>query len=137
MNAETSPNISLAQISVEGTGVAGVWRMVWRVHNHGAESLEITSVRLPHGQFRSDAQRFEPPITLGAGASEQFESSVRCAEPAGLVTENAFVILYANWLASGWRIYARIRVTVNSESQPETATVFITYQKAGFSGLDH
>jgi hypothetical protein len=116
--------------------VAGSWRIVWQLQNVGKGELRINSVRLPHGQFKADEQRFEPPIILESGASEEFESAVRCTDPAGLVTENAFVILYAIWLNGVWRIYARIRVTINTETQPEAVTESITYQKAGFSGLD-
>jgi len=136
MKANIPPEISLTQKSVQPTGIHGQWRIVWSLNNQGKRQLRINSVRMPHGQFKADEQRFEPPITLESGASEEFESAVRCDEPAGLVTENAFVILYADWLNGVWRIYARIRVTVNADALPETITESITYQKAGFSGLD-
>ena len=109
--------------------------MFWRVQNHGAVPLEITSLRLPHGQFKSDDQRFEPPIYLAPGQSDRFDSTVRCNEPAGLVTENAFVILHAKWLGAEWRIYVRISVTIGSNMQPVTATELITTQKVGFSEI--
>ncbi len=109
--------------------------MIWLVQNHGAVLLEITSLRLPHGQFKSDEQRFEPPISLAPGQSDRFDSMVQCSEPAGLVTENAFVILYTKWLGADWRIYVRMRVTINSNMQPVTATELITTQKVGFSKI--
>jgi hypothetical protein len=136
VNADNPPEIALVQRSAEATSVAGNWRILWQLRNLGKAQLRINSARLPHGQFKAGEQRFEPPITLDSGASVEFESAVRCDEAAGLVTENAFVILYAIWLNNEWRIYARIRVTVNAEAQPETITESITYQKAGFSGLD-
>ena len=109
--------------------------MLWRVQNQGGEPLEISSLRLPHGQFKSEEQRFEPPIVLPPGENEQFEIVVRCSEPPGLVTENAFVIFYANWLGELWRIYVRVRVSIDAKGQPDTATELITTQKVGFSGI--
>lgn len=92
-------------------------------------------VRLPHGQFKSDDHRFEPPLDLAAGASSRFHVCVSCDEPAGLVTENAFVIFAARWSGEEWRIFVRIRVIVNAEGKPETATELVTTQKVGFSGV--
>jgi hypothetical protein len=136
VNADIPPEISLVQKSAQPLSVAGHWRIVWRLQNFGKARLQINSARLPHGQFKAGERRFEPPIALDLGASVEFDTTVRCDEPAGLVTENAFVILYANWMNSEWRIYGRIRVTVNADALPETITESITYQKAGFSGLD-
>jgi hypothetical protein len=136
VNADNPPEIALVQRSAQATSVAGSWRILWQLGNLGEGELRINSIRLPHGQFKAGEQRFAPPIILDGGGSQQFESTVRCDEPVGLVTENAFVIFYANWLNSEWRIYARIRVTVNAEAQPETVTESITYQKAGFSGRE-
>ena len=136
MKADNPPEIALVQRSAQATSVACSWRIVWQLRNLGKAQLQINSARLPHGQFKADEQRFEPPITLDSGTSVEFESAVCCDEPAGLVTENGFVILYANWLNNEWRIFARIRVMVNAEAQPETITESITYQQAGFSGLD-
>jgi hypothetical protein len=59
--------------------------------------MRILSVRLPHGQFKSEEQRFEPPMDLNGTEEVQFRTFVRCDAPTGLVTENAFVILYVTW----------------------------------------
>jgi hypothetical protein len=95
----------------------------------------IFTVRLPHGQFKSNEQQFSPNLELAAGESEQFASSVQCDEPVGLVTENAFVIFHCQWRGDAWRVFVRLLVTVKPGGEPETATELITTQKVGFSGI--
>jgi hypothetical protein len=133
----TEPNVSLRQLSVARDGAMDMWNVHWQVDNLGAEALEIISARLPHGQFKSDEQHFTPALQLAAGASRQFHCLVHCDEPAGLVTENAFVIFHCRWRGEAWRIFVRIRVDVNGDGAPETATELITTQKVGFSGISN
>jgi hypothetical protein len=97
----------------------------------------MISARLPHGQFKSAEQYFAPLLELAAGASKQFTILVHCDEPAGLVTENAFVIFHCQWHGEAWRIFVRIRVTVTADGEPQTATELITTQKVGFSGISN
>jgi hypothetical protein len=61
--------------------------------------------------------------------------SVACNEPAGAVIENGFLILSVEWLDKQWRIFVRLRVIINEEGVPETATELITTQRVGFSGV--
>jgi hypothetical protein len=98
-------------------------------------SLELTSVRLPHGQFKAAEKQFDPAVELAPGSAAQFQSVVYCNEPRGLVTENAFLIFNALWGAAEWRIFVRVRVVVNAHGEPESATESITTQKVGFSGV--
>ena len=58
-----------------------------------------------------------------------------CDEPAGAVIENGFLILLVEWLDKQWRIFVRLRVIINQEGEPETATELITTQQVGFSGV--
>ena len=109
--------------------------MGWRVENKGAYPLQIRAVRLPHGQFKAGEHRFEPALDLAPGESDQFQLAVRCEEPPGPVTENAFVIFSVIWFGEAWRIFVRIRVVINVQGKPETATELITTQKVGFSGV--
>jgi hypothetical protein len=135
VSGEASPEIALRQVTTERDGVRACWSIAWVVENKSANMLQIVAVRLPHGQFKSDEHRFEPALHLAAGASSQFQLCVSCSEPAGLVTENGFVIFTVRWSGEEWRIFVRIRVAVNSEGKPETATELITSQKIGFSRL--
>jgi hypothetical protein len=131
----TEPNVALRQISLARDAATNGWNIHWQVENLGTDALEILSLRLPHGQFKSAEQHFAPPFELAAGASKQFHCLVHCDEPAGLVTENAFVIFHCQWRGEAWRIFIRIRVTVTADSAPKTATELITTQKVGFSGI--
>jgi hypothetical protein len=130
------PQISLEQLSVARDGVLERWNVGWNVRNTGLNPLRILAVRLPHGQFKSDEQRFDPAIDLKPGHERQFQTLVRCSEPPGLVTENAFVIFHVTSLDERWRIFVRIRVIVNSDGRPQAGTELITMQKVGFSGVD-
>ena len=132
---EAPPEITLRQVATEIDAVTGALSIAWVITNTGPERLEILSVRLPHGQFKSDVQRFEPALDLRPRQSAQFQTTVRCDEPAGLVTENAFVIFSVICSEEDWRIFVRIRVVMNPERKPETATELITTQKVGFSGI--
>ena len=129
------PKILLRQLSVARDAAAGRWNICWEVENLGSDTLTIHSARLPHGQFKAADRQFVPALELAAGASEQFRSLVHCDEPPGLVSENGFVIFHCQWRAEAWRIFVRIRVTVNARGEPETATELITTQKVGFSRI--
>ena len=129
------PKIVLRQLSVALDAATSCWNIRWEVENLGSDTVKILSARLPHGQFKSDELRFTPALELSGGGSEQFQGLVHCDEPPGLVSENAFVIFHCDWRGEAWRIFVRIRVTVNASGAPETATELITTQKVGFSGI--
>lgn len=131
------PEVRLRQIATDRDGAAGRWLVRWQIDNLGTDALSIDSVRVPHGQFKADEQPFTPPLFLAAGGSAEFGSSVRCDEPVGLVTENAFVILHCRWRGEGWRIFVRICVTVTAGGIPETSVESITTQQVGFSGISN
>ena len=132
---ESAPQIELEQVSVERNGTRESWSISWRIRNGGVHVLYIQSVRLPHGQFKAKEQRFEPALLLSPGANARFHTPVRCDEPVGLVTENAFLIFHVVWLGEPWRVFARVRVEVDSNGEPKTAVELITTQKIGFSGV--
>jgi hypothetical protein len=127
------PQIVLTQLSAERHRVKDCWSIDWLIENRSADILQILAVRLPHGQFKSPEQRFEPAFELSAGERRQFQTFVQCDEPVGLVTENAFVIFSVTWLGGPWRVFVRLRVEMTSDGRPETATELITAQKVGFS----
>ena len=129
------PQITLTQVSVEPEEGQGNWKILWCIANLNSQPLELRAVRLPHGQFKSAERCFEPAIVLAAKQDAQFQVFVHCDEPAGLVTENAFLIFEVVRLGEPWRIFARVCVTVNSAGTPVATTEWITTQKVGFSGV--
>ena len=135
--SNTEPTVALRQISVARDAATSCWNIRWQVENLGTDALGIVSARLPHGQFKSDEQQFAPALELAAGTSKQFYCLVHCEEPAGLVTENAFVIFHCQWRGEAWRVFVRMRVNVTAGGAPETATELITTQKVGFSGISN
>jgi hypothetical protein len=134
-NESGAPAITVQQDSIEPAGALGLWNIGWCVENDGADPIQLLTVRLPHGQFKSEEHRFEPNTELASGERTWFHVTVRCLEPEGVVTENAFLIFDVLWLRETWRIFVRIRVVVNSKREPQTAVELITTQKVGFSGL--
>jgi hypothetical protein len=132
---ESAPEIVLRQLAAARDGATQRWSIAWDIANKGKDSIEIFGVRLPHGQFKSDEHRFDPPLKLAPGANRQFHVGVSCDEPAGLVTENAFVIFAARWSGKARRIFVRIRVIVNAAGKPESETQLITTQQVGFSDV--
>ena len=132
---EQGPRIALKQVAAARDGVMEYWSVGWEVENRGAKPLKILAARLPHGQFKANEMRFEPPLDLSPHASERFQTSVRCNEPSGVVTENAFVIFQVIWSGEPWRIFARVRVEVGADGIPAAATESVTTQKIGFSGI--
>ena len=125
------PEIELEQISAERN--RDTWNIAWSVKNTGRHPLRILAVRLPHGQFKSEENRFDPGIDLKPGQATRFETLVRCDEPPGDVTENAFVIFHVIRRGEARRIFTRIRVVVSPDGRPLTTTELITTQKVGFS----
>ena len=134
MEAETiAPAIALRQVYAHRHPTTDDWSIGWTIKNKKAQSLNISSVRLPHGQFKAQEREFELALNLTGGASAEFETLVHCKEPPGLVTENAFVIFYVSWLSASWRIFVRVRVQVDAQLAPQAAVESITTQRVGFS----
>jgi hypothetical protein len=130
-----APRISLVQQAVEWTETPGWWKITWSVGNVGSVKITISGARLPHSQFKSEEQRFDPPLELEPGAECQCSSAVYCHEPPGLVTENAFLIFYVMCLEAPWRIFARLEINVGRTGEPRAMTALITNQRVGFSGV--
>jgi hypothetical protein len=128
-----APQISVTPIALRGEKGAGLWATRWRGQNHGASPLQLLAVHFPHGQFKSVESKFEPAIALGPGECAEFEVEVTCRELPGGVIENAFLIVNAVCSGSPWRIFVRLRVTINGRGEPEPCTRSITVQRVGFS----
>lgn len=130
------PKVAVDELSRSRETESGQWMIAWRVQNLADQPLRFLAARCPHGQFRSAERVFDPPLQADAGRAGTIEMSVSCAEPAGAVIENGFLILLVEWLKDRWRIFVRLRVTINQQGVPETATQLITTQRVGFSGVD-
>ena len=128
-----SPEISLRQVSLRPGSGGGLWRIRWHVENLGRQRLQLKAARFPHGQFRADEQNFGRAISLDHGECGEFEATVACNAKPGEIVENAFVIFSAMWRDNPWRIFVRLRVSVNEQGEPAVLAESITAQRVGFS----
>jgi hypothetical protein len=62
------------------------------------------------------------------------ELPVACHELPGSVVENAYVILRVLWLGQPWRVFVRLRITVDNASIPQHLCESITVHPVGFAG---
>ena len=128
-----APQISVTPIALRAEKNAGLWATRWRSQNNGDRRLLLLAVYFPHSQFKSEEQRFEPAIALGPGEWAEFEAKVACRESVGAIIENAFLLVNTVCSGNPWRIFVRLRVTVNGLGEPESSTQSITTQRVGFS----
>jgi hypothetical protein len=133
--SEDEPKVAVEELCRSSGAELGVWLFVWRIQNLTEQPVKFLAARCPHGQFKSAERVFDPPLQAAAERAATIEMSVRCDEPAGAVIENGFLILLVEWLNDRWRIFVRLRVTINQQGVPETATELITTQRVGFSGV--
>jgi hypothetical protein len=131
---DNGPVIAVEQSSVSASHDTHVWSIEWTIVNKSVGTIMILGARLPHGQFKSAEQRFDPPLKLHEGGQVAFRALVHCHEPPGLVTENAFIIFQVVWSKEAWRIFVRSRVVVEQTGDPQTSIQLITTQKVSFSG---
>ena len=115
---EDGPKISAEQVRRNREVGSDRWLFGWRIQNLTEQPIKFLAARCPHGQFRSEERFFEPPLQAAAGKTTTIEMSVRCDEPAGAVIENGFLILLVEWLDKQWRVFVRLRVTINQQGEP-------------------
>jgi hypothetical protein len=133
--SDDEPKISVEEIRRSKEVERGRWLFGWRVQSLTEPPITFLAARCPHGQFKSEERFFEPPLQADAVQAATIEMPVLCDEPVGAVIENGFLILLVEWLDKQWRIFVRLRVIVNQQGVPETATELITTQRVGFSGV--
>lgn len=128
-----APKMLVEQVGQARRDDRGQWRIVWRVGNPNPSLLQLTAARLPHSKFRGQERIFTPALELAAEQTTEIELSVVCNEAAGTIVENAFVIMRVVWEQAHWRIFIRLRVTIEESGVPQAATELITTQREGFS----
>lgn len=136
MGVETDePSIDVEQVERSRSANSSGWLFRWRVQNQTAKAMRLLSVRVPHGKFKAEECKFLPTVEIAAKDSFILEVAVTCDEPPDATIENAFLILLVDWRESHWRLFVRLRIRVNQQGQPDTATESITVQRVGFSGV--
>src|SRR5438093_2833076 len=123
---DSQPQVELKQIKAAARDtISAQWRIVWALKNLAQHPLRVASVRFPHQQFKSTEHIFEAPVDLNQNEEIEFEQLIHCEERPGLVTENAFAIFYATWLAGPWRIFVRLKVVGDVDGRPQATTELI------------
>jgi hypothetical protein len=130
---KVGPNVDIEQVSHRRKARSRTWLLQWKIKNLTRAPLTISTVRLPHSQFRSSEQQISPAIKAAPRDTISLETDVACDEASGTVIENAFLILLAIWRQRRWRILARFRVTIDADGVPRSVTESITTQRVGFS----
>jgi hypothetical protein len=133
--SQDEPKISVEMLDRVKDSQSGFWAIGWHIKNLTGQPMKFFATRLPHGQFKGQEQEFKPLLEVAPKSDARIETSVQCdGEPETLI-ENAFLILLCEWQGERWRIFARLRVTINQQGEPAPITELITTQKVGFSGL--
>jgi hypothetical protein len=133
--SDDEPKVAVEELRRNREVGSGRWLFGWLIQNLTEQPIKFLAARCPHGQFKSAERFFDPPLQAAAGKIAMIEMPVFCDEPAGAVIENGFLILLVEWLDKQWRLFVRLRVTINQQGVPETATELITTQRVGFSGV--
>ena len=130
---DEEPLIAISQEETTATASKGEWQIKWVLENRSSRALELSSITIPHGQFKAPPLKFYPKLVVEPGCKVHFLTVVRCSEPAGLVTENAFLIFAGRWGEQPTRLFARIRVDLVKEKGPLVTLQSLTSQRIGVS----
>jgi hypothetical protein len=131
-DAALPPRLQIEPVDCQPCARAGEWQASWRIRNAADEAINLLETWLPHGRFRWEPRKLEPPIQLGPGAELVLDQPVRCQEAAGTVVENTFLFLKVTWRGRPWRVLARHRIEWN-RAGPRPVCELITTQPVGFS----
>jgi hypothetical protein len=104
------------------------WKLRWELVNDADQALEITSAWLPHARFRSDQVDYVPPLVVVAGGKLALELAGSVDDEEGPVVENGFILLRTRWREEPWRIFVRVRVTLDDNGRPTPSTQAIQTQ---------
>ena len=133
--SQDAPKIAVEVLDRVRDSQSGLWAFGWRIQNLTGQPMKFFVSRLPHAQFKGQEQEFKPLLEIAPESGARIETSVQCDGEPETVIENAFLILLCEWQAERWRIFARLRVTINQQGEPAPITELITTQKVGFSRL--
>ena len=130
-----APKIEVEQVEHSTSENGSQWLFKWRLRNVTETPMNLLSVRVPHGKFKAEECKFEPAVKVATQDHFIVDVEIACQEPPNTIIENAFLILLVSWQENHWRFFVRLRITVDQQGSPETATESITVQRVGFSGV--
>jgi hypothetical protein len=130
---EQRPRLLIEAAHCHAGTAQGQWLAAWRLHNLERDPVGLLSTWLPHDKFANPHQGIDPPVQLAPGGSTMLELPVACHELPGSVVENAYIILRILWRGQPWRVFVRLRVTVDDASIPQHICESVTVHPVGFS----
>jgi len=130
-----NPSIAVKQVAPSRSENSGQWLFKWRVRNMTETPMSLVSVRAPHGKFKAEEREFGPEVKISAQDHFILDLAVACEELPNTIVENAFLILLVSWQENQWRVFVRLRITVDQQGRPQTTTESISAQQVGFSGV--
>ncbi len=130
---EIGPQVKVQQISQVASPSPQQWVVTWNIQNAGDQPLQILSALCPHGRFRAGKVELSNFPVLMSGRSTALELPVTCDESPGIVVENTFLILQAEWRGQLWQILIRLTMTFDQQGAPNGHIELITTQPIGFS----
>jgi hypothetical protein len=132
--AAGEPQVSLSLVGRGAQTPAGRWPVAWTIQNASAELVQIEEAWVPHGRFRAERERYDPPLQLAPRESARLDFEVAFDEEPGIEVENAFVIVRVLWQREAWRIFARLTVRAEDDGAPQPRVELISSQHVEFSG---
>jgi hypothetical protein len=126
---EAGPRVRVTTVGKAAPLGQGQWQQRWELVNDADLPLEVTSAWLPHARFRSDQMNYEPPLVVEAGGMLALDLAVSADSEGGPVVENGFILLRTRWREEPWRIFVRVRVTLDEDGRPTPSTQAIQTQR--------
>jgi hypothetical protein len=120
-------------MAVQPGARSGIWVVSWRIANIGSARLDVHSAWLPHDHFNAKERALKPALSLGPAESVELGLPAACADPPGAEIENAYVILRATSQGRAWRIFARLRVTLQPDGSPRVLVERVSVQPVGYA----
>ncbi len=131
MTAQTSepPRATIEPAGYQPGSDPGRWRVSWRIRNHGEAAFQLLDAHIPHHGFHAGHQPLTGALPPGEGA--RIELAIAHSAQTGDVIDNAFLIVRVAQAGMEWRVFARLRVTIGPEGEPDNTCQVTLTQPVG------
>jgi hypothetical protein len=126
--AEQGPRVRVTTVGEATPQEPHQWQVRWELVNETDQLLLISSAWLPHARFRSDPVDYDPPLAVEGGGRLRLQFNATVDGEGGPLVENGFILLRTTWEEERWRIFVRVRVTLDDAGRPLPSTQAIQTQ---------
>ncbi len=131
MTAQTTepPRAAIEPAGYQPGPDPGRWRVSWRIRNQGTAALQLLDAHIPHHRFHAGHQ----PLAgaLPPGDSTRIELDITHGAQTGDIIDNAFLIVRVAQAGMEWRVFARLRVTIGPDGEPDNTCQVTLTQPVG------